>query len=558
MTEPARGATTLTRRALTRTAAACALASSSFAAVSGVNAPRAYPARRHARTLDCVVDLGRDLGAVDRRIFGTNLEWFNDAGGLNSPDPELREALVELAREQKIRVARFPGGTLADYYDWRDGTGRAAERPVRQHPTDSGRSSNGFGSPEFFRFLQQTGAEGLITLNAGTGTAREAAEWVAYANRPDHAGRAADGHTAPAQIRLWEVGNELYLPGNPGERKITQTPEAYATHFLAFADAIRAIDPAAIVIAIGTARAHRGPDTPYPRWTETVLAAAAPKIDMIAVHNAYFPILYTERQPPVEQVYKALWAAPEAVARSLAELAALIDRHERGRPIGIAVTEWGALFSVPSVDPFWANHVKTLGSAVYVARLLQVFIGSRRMQLSNYFKFADRSFMGWAGFDARPKVPAWVFRLYAETTGDRRVAAAVDSPTYDAQAIGIVQAEANVPEVTAVATRSAAAGQVFVNLVNRSMTSLHTIRMVFKPEAPAGPGEIRSVSGPEPTAHNGPDGPPELPTHPEHEPYSSVPPGSFTIETRPWSPGDVVELPPFSVATLVLPASSNR
>ena len=33
---------------------------------------------------------------------------------------------------------------------------------------------------------------------------------------------------APAGIRLWEVGNELYLPGNPGERKITQTPQAYA------------------------------------------------------------------------------------------------------------------------------------------------------------------------------------------------------------------------------------------------------------------------------------------------------------------------------------------
>ncbi|MGA7802344.1 MAG: hypothetical protein WCC36_16220 [Gammaproteobacteria bacterium] len=223
---------------------------------------------------------------------------------------------------------------MADYYHWVDGTGPCKSRPLRKHPTDGGRSRNSFGSPEFFELLRATGAEGLITVNAGTGTAAEAAAWVAYANR-------ADGFVQPIGIKWWEVGNELYLPGNPNEPKITVTPEVYAQRFVEFSRAMRAVDPSIRAIAIGVAKSHRGPDTEYPDWTEKLLQRVAPDIDMIAVHNASFPMLSKVRQPPVDEVYPALWAAPEAVDRSLTRLERLIARYEGKRKIGIAVTEWG-------------------------------------------------------------------------------------------------------------------------------------------------------------------------------------------------------------------------
>jgi alpha-N-arabinofuranosidase len=278
---------------------------------------------------------------------------------------------------------------------------------------------------------------------------------------------------------------------------------------------------------------------------------------MIAVHNAYFPLLFNVHQPSVRQVYPSLWAAPEAVDRSLTKLGALIGRYEGKRSIGIAVTEWGALFSLPVFDPLWVDHVKTLGSAVYMARMLQVFISHPRVRLANYFKFVDRSFMGWVGFDATPKVPYWVFRLYAEATGTRRVFASVDSPAYDAPAIGMVLEEWNVPEVTVVATQTPGTGEVFVNFVNRSMETLHNVRINFKGtglEAAGSKlvGEVRSVSGQEPTAHNGVDIPPEWPMKPEYEPYTTASPGSIRIQTRPWVQGDMVTLPPFSIASVVL------
>ncbi len=554
-----RGAAVTRREAVALAGAALCSLTATGKASSGtyqVNAPRTYPVRIFDKSLECVVDPAQDLGPVDRGIFGTNLEWFNDAGGFASADPALRSRLVTLAREQKLSVLRFPGGILADFYDWRDGIGPLDRRSIRRHPTDPGRSANNFGSPEFFTLLQQTGSQGLITVNAGTAAPADAAAWIRYANAPDDPERLADGFSAPAGVKLWEVGNELYFPENPGKVKIGLTPQQYTARFLEFEKAMRAADPTIKVIALGVAKSGIGPDTPYQDWTEILLQGAAAKIDMIAVHNAYFPMLYYVQQPPVDLVYPALWASPEAVDRSLTKLGELIARYEGGRSIGIAITEWGALFTLPTADPYWFDHVKTLGSGVYIARLLQVLIGQPRMKLANYFKFADRSFMGWVAFNGEPKVPYWVFRLYSESTGSRRVAASVESPTYDTPALGAMAAEKDVPEVTVLATCDEFRQSLFVNFVNRSLTTAYNIR----PRVQGGfssSGELRSISAAEPTAHNGVDIPPEWPMKPEYEPFSTAKPGSINIVTRNWT-DELVFVPPFSVATLVLRSTGQR
>lgn len=520
------------------------------AASVDVNAPRRYPKRESQHVLECVVDAGAETGQIDRRLFGTNLEWFNAGDGFISADPSYPKKLVDLARQQGITVFRFPGGTLADYYHWVDGTGPRRSRPLRPHIIDPGHSVNYFGSPEFFELLRATGAQGLITVNAGTGTAEEAAQWVAYANQPQNARRRADGFEQPVGVKLWEVGNELYLPGSPPAPKITVTPEVYSRRFLEFSRAMRSVDPSIELMAIGVAKSHIGPDTQFPNWTEILLQQAAAEIDMIAVHNAYFPMLYNVRQPPVDKIYPALWAAPEAVDRSLSHLEELIARHERDRKIGIAITEWGALFSLPRVDPYWVDHVKTLGSGVYLARLMQVFMSHPRVKVTNYFKFVDRSFMGWVSYAGDPKVPYWVFELYAKYSGDRRIHATVQSPRYAVDQLAIMEGEHDVPEVTVLATKNSSNGRVFVNFVNRSMTTIHRVHISPKNIHPARL-ELLVITGDEPTANNGRDIPPEWPYDKAYEPYTTAAPNSIRIERKAWKGGDIVEIPPFSIVTLV-------
>lgn len=512
-----------------------------------------YPVTWSATPLNCVIDTNTVLGSINPHVFGTNLEWFNDAGGIVGQDESLRRNIETLAREQHVTVMRYPGGTLADFYHWKDGIGPVEARHDTKHPTDPGISNNRFGTPEFYRFLQTTHAEGLITVNAGTASAKEAADWVAYANQPENLLRAKDGVKAPMNIKLWEIGNELYLPGNPGEQIITVTPEVYAQRYLEFSHAMKAVDPSIKTIAIGVALAHTGPATQYPEWSKVLLEKAGSEIDMIAVHNAYFPVLYKERQPHVLDVYPSLWAAPEAVDKSLTQLEQLMDQYQPNRKIGIAITEWGMLFSNPNVDNYWLDHVKTMGSGIYAARMLQVMLSHSRVELANYFKLVDRSYMGWISLEGKPKVPYWVFSLYANYTGNQRIAAIVNSPVYDAKHIGTIIAEKNVPEVTIIASKNEAEGKLYINMLNRSVSTGYPIKIDFRNLAKA-PGKARllQIEAKEVTAHNGKDIPPEWPYGKAHEPYSTAAPDSIKIREKAWSLDTPVALAPFSVATLVI------
>jgi len=514
-----------------------------------VNEATLYPAVTSKLALKCQIDLGRQIGSIDKRIFGTNLEWFNDGGGLASQNLTLRKKITEYTKAQGVTVMRYPGGTLSDFYDWHDGIGPIELRPKRQHPTDSGASLNHFGSPEFFKFLKDTGSEGLVTVNVGTGNAQMAADWVAYTNNTKHALREKDGFKAAIGIKMWEIGNEVYLPGNPGEKIITQTPEQYAQNYLTFSRAMKAVDPTLTTVAIGLVKSHIGPVGNYPNWTKVLLEKAGKEIDMIAVHNAYFPMMYHERQPNVKDVYPALMASPEAVDKSLNELESLIKQYEGQHKIGIAITEWGGLFSLPNVDNYWVDHVKTMGTGVYVARMLQVMMSHPRVQLANYFKLTDRSFMGWLNYNGDPKVPFWVFAMYANHHGDQRLAADMVSPTYHSSAMGIIGAQSNVPEVTVVASQNAE--KIFVNFVNRSLTTTYPIDLAFVNGKVNKQATIYKIETKELTAHNGRDLPPEWPYDIKNEPYTTAIPNSIGIQTQNWNEKQPLKIAPFSVMTLV-------
>ena len=472
----------------------------------------------------CVVNAGRERGVVERRLFGTNSEWFSNGGGLVSHPGVLDTTLINLAKQQGISLVRFPGGTLSDFYHWQDGIGLQRNRPVRPHYTDPSSSANVFGTPELIKFCQAVGAQPLITVNAGTGTAAEAAGWLDYLNGATNARRISDGLPQPLNVKLWEVGNELYLDGGDVEKKITLTPNAYAERFLSYASAMRAVDPSISLMAIGVAGSYNIPFGPYPDWNKTVLAKAAAEIDYIAVHNAYFPVIINEKNPAAQDVYQAIWAAPEAVSRDLTELAKLISQYEKGRTINIAITEWGPLYAI--TDPVWFDHVKTLGSAVYVARLMQVLMSHPRVKAANYFKFTDQTFMSWVSSERQPKVPYYVIELFAKHFGSRLIETSINSPLYSSKKMGMANAEKNIPQLTAVASLNQSKDKLFINIVNRSWDKTHNVALKIQGFTANTNAVVWEISGPDTKTHNGKDSPdwwPVAPTDPPPKPAGQAP-----------------------------------
>ncbi|MDJ1433645.1 alpha-L-arabinofuranosidase C-terminal domain-containing protein [Halostagnicola sp. A-GB9-2] len=186
-------------------------------------------------------------------------------------DPEI----VEYLRDAELPVFRWPGGNFVSGYRWRDGVGPTEERPTKPNPAWDGLEPNLFGTVEFLEFCERIGCEPMICVNAGDGSAEEAARWVEYCNGSTETAmgalRAAHGHPESFDVTYWEVGNEVYGPWQVS----WTTPDGYADRFARFHEAMVDVDDDIEVLACG----NRLTD-----WNDPVLSTAADRVDWLTDH----------------------------------------------------------------------------------------------------------------------------------------------------------------------------------------------------------------------------------------------------------------------------------
>ncbi|HVA62488.1 MAG TPA: alpha-L-arabinofuranosidase C-terminal domain-containing protein [Terriglobales bacterium] len=157
----------------------------------------------------------------------------------------IRRALVEKLRAIHAPVIRWPGGCFADSYDWRDGVGPRDKRPRRtnfwvgsaeaRHLGNAPQAfePNTFGTDEFVRFCQLSGAQPYLAANLRSLPALAFDQWVEYCNSPAGSTtyadlRAAGGSAQPYGVRYWGIGNESWGCGG------NFTPSEYASEYRRF------------------------------------------------------------------------------------------------------------------------------------------------------------------------------------------------------------------------------------------------------------------------------------------------------------------------------------
>ncbi len=271
-----------------------------------------------------------------------------------------------------VQTLRYPGGSTSDNYHW-----------VTKLPDDPSQGGT-VPSANFDAFMSVVGATGsqaMITVNYGSGTAEEAADWVRYANRggprydgpvPTYATGCGKGHNYG--IRYWEVGNELYGDGTYGAtwevNHQSHDPTTYAEGVVSYSAAMKAVDPSIHVGAVLTAPSN-WPDgatsasSPLP-WNDTVLPIACSAIDFVIVH--WYP------QGPTGESDAALLASPQngeatpvsytqsipwMVATLKSELAAYCGPHASA--VQIVVTETNSV----SYNP--GKQTTSLVNALFLA-----------------------------------------------------------------------------------------------------------------------------------------------------------------------------------------------
>ena len=150
-----------------------------------------------------------------------------------------RKDFVDTVKDLAPGSMRF-GGLFSRYYKWREGVGPAGRRPSARNYVWSGKESNRVGTHEFVDFCRRVGAEPFYCVNFlsdgekryrataegdRSGDAREAADWVSYANDPDNQERKRNGGAEPYNLKLWQLGNETSY----GNRTFTR--RGYRRHY---------------------------------------------------------------------------------------------------------------------------------------------------------------------------------------------------------------------------------------------------------------------------------------------------------------------------------------
>lgn len=356
----------------------------------------------------------------------------------------VRADVFEKVKALRPAFVRWPGGNVAQDYHWmwgigpRDGRTTWVNLSWKNEPEPSD-----FGTDEFIRFCRNIGAEPSITVNVeGRGaTAAEAAAWVEYCNGPATttygAMRARNGHAEPYGVKYWEVGNEIWGDWVRGHSDAT----TYARNYNRYAEAMRAVDPNIKLIAVGDNNMD---------WNRSVLRLAGERIDYLAIHHYY-------GRSEMAGDPLNLMARPLFYERFYRQVEQLMGELAPGRGMRLAINEWG--LDLPE------QRLYSMESALYGARLMNVFERSGGLVAMSAVSDMVNGWPGGIIQASRHGVfvsPVYlVNHLYNNHLGTERLAAKVESPTFDSGREG-----KGVPYLDAVVSRSADGKQIFIKAVN--------------------------------------------------------------------------------------------
>jgi len=321
-------------------------------------------------------------------------------------------AIPSLLRATAVTTLRYPGGGYADNYHWstyKSTRWQAEEPPKYGYYAPDNDFGHFVSLIDKVGTAIITVNYGSNLAGTGPGEPAEAAAWVAYCNgSPDDTkiiGKDSTGydwkttgfwatvrssspldtddgfnflrisHPEPLHIRYWEIGNEVFGNGYYGDRdksgyeedlhapysqdlgetvklrkkNPTLSPTAYGKGVVAFAKAMRAVDPR---IRIGAVLNTPPMDNSWgPDWNPGVLKESGTEIDFVVVH------WYTGNlAPPDWKVLdnaSLLNASQDEIPKMAASLVELFQKYcgAKASTMQLAVTELGSRPFATLTDP---------------------------------------------------------------------------------------------------------------------------------------------------------------------------------------------------------------
>ncbi|HBM80373.1 MAG TPA: alpha-N-arabinofuranosidase [Clostridiaceae bacterium] len=239
-----------------------------------------------------VIDKEYKIGDIDKRLFGSFVEHMGrcvytgiyEPGHPEADENGFREDTSKLVKELGTTIIRYPGGNFVSGYNWTDGIGPKAKRPVRLDLAWSAKEPNQVGIDEFADWAERIGLPVMGAVNLGSGTPKDAGNILEYCNFPKGTYwsdlRIKNGYTKPHDIKLWCLGNEMDGPWQICHMEAYE----YGRKACETAKIMKWIDPSVELVSCGSS----SPDlNTFPDWDRIVLENTYENVDFISLHRYY-------------------------------------------------------------------------------------------------------------------------------------------------------------------------------------------------------------------------------------------------------------------------------
>ncbi len=342
-----------------------------------------------AQKVELSIDPSKAGVKIDRNLFGQFAEHLGHGiydgvwVGSDSTIPNtrgIRNDVVAALKAIHVPNVRWPGGCFADEYHWRDAIG--PQRVVRLNPNWGGViEPNTFGTHEFMDFIDQIGSEAYLSVNLGSGSPQEAADWLEYMTAAQattlEKDRAENGHPAPYKVASLGLGNESWDCGG------NMTPGYYLDRMKVFSRFVRNYNPAQaekdqmLKIAVGPG----GGEQRWTDWTETVMKAYEQHTWSWDINGLSLHSYTVVKWPPAfksvdfgEDEYAQILKTTLEMNDLIEKHSAIMDKYDPQKKVALVVDEWGSWYApLPGSNPGFLVQQNSLRDAILAALNINIF-----------------------------------------------------------------------------------------------------------------------------------------------------------------------------------------
>ena len=422
------------------------------------------------------VDASKPGAKIDRNIFGQFAEHLGHGiyegiwVGQDSAIPNtrgIRNDVVAALRALKVPNVRWPGGCFADEYHWRKGLGPLDKRVVTINSNWGGVTEpNTFGTHEFMDFVDQIGSEAYISVNVGSGTPQEAAEWLEYLTTGQPATlakeRTANGHPAPYKVGFLGIGNESWDCGG------NMTVDYYLSQLKIYSRFVRNYNPAQegkrqmLKIAVG-------PGDGSTEWTESIMKAYQDRhwswdINGLSIHS-YTVVKWPPSFASVgfgEAEYSRILRSTLEMEELVTKQSAVMDKYDPEKKVAMVVDEWGAWYApLPGTNPGFLVQQNSLRDAILASLNLNIFARhADRVRMANIAQMINvLQAMIITDKEKMVLTPTYhVFKMYLPFQDATFVPVTFDAGTY-------THGDIRLPRLDAIAAKDAS-GKLWLEITN--------------------------------------------------------------------------------------------